>query len=486
MSDYRKLLTSFMQKAQGIKNIEPPNHLLDIVNTAKLTAPFSFNEDSINNCFDSLQIYYGFIFNSIHTSIELTEQQKNQFINLIVWFLRSLEKWKKNHDLEYRELAALLIVSSYLDVDGCFWKVLPSNLKISTELLEELQQLILKFKSNFSDRENIETPIWERETVEQFKNAVSNGECLLISELWVRFESSLIPNVFQTQMVKFLAKFNFSLLCDALIDYKDIPILLMHTMHGLTIKQALSLGAESDNTYVEFTAVFGALSRLEKSRTLDEDDENKLVSIFRKVSQDTIRFREWMDIFNKHPIRYPSLQRALGLFLACHGQEASIDSYINSISLSSTTNQSRNLVTTCLNVFKNNADIKTRTILWRKAFNRWEIWKFNTDIQDLGLFNVGVSELDFALVGYYLECVPANDRIAYQLTIINQMNSIRSKWHGSITNCVTYWNLLVSQLQPVTHAINIENSNESWLMENKYFMPEPFNNSSYIDMSFRA
>ncbi|MFI3189194.1 hypothetical protein BCS42_10745 [Crenothrix sp. D3] len=351
---------------------------------------------------------------------------------------------------------------------------MPSCIQENAELLDELKNLISGFRNSFIEFEN--TPIWEKETIIKFETAILNRDWVTFSKLWCFFENtSWSPNFLMNEMVKLLATLDFNRLCNAFYNVQDIVIFML-PMYELTDKQILILGVESNNPFVEFVAFYHVASN---ENQFNQEEESQIVTILTKVSKDTIRFQAWMDIFNKYPVRYPLLQTALGLFLADADLE-SMDSYINSISLnkSKLNDGGRVLVAKCLEAFSKKASLEKRVMLWTKAFNRWNEWNFETN--ENCLIEIAFSELDFALVGYFIECLSEEERIEYQQNILNKMVNISTQWHSSITNFYTRWHQLVSQFQPITHTLNIEN--KSWLMNSSYYIPNQFSNTSYLDM----
>ncbi|QFY42301.1 hypothetical protein F6R98_06400 [Candidatus Methylospira mobilis] len=485
MSDYQGWLSSLAQEAKSIKvgNIKLPDELL---NTLEQTSVLCLNNHATHESFNILQANYSFIEIRKDSSLLISDEQKYQSITLLAWLIHSIDKWRKNLDSERRMLLGLFIVSCFLDDrDGGLWKVLPCYTTINTELLDELQLITSNLASNVSTIG--EPPIWERESVEQFQVAINNRDWLTISNLWNRLKQASLPLFFQTQIIRLLAHYDSSRLRNAFINSKDIPI-LMHSIDALTVEQALTLGAYSDNPYVEFSAVHGALSKIGASRDFIQNEQSMLVMVLNKVSRDVLRFNNWMDVFNAYPLRYPALQTALGLFLAQSEGGSIFDAYINSIALSKLgldfqSNKSRALVAKCLGIFCKSADIEKRKNLWRKAYERWSEWNFEVNTMDSHIFSVVVSDLDFALIGYYLECMTHNDRIAYKTDVLQKLRVSFYQWYRSTSDLITCVNRLISHMQPVAHAIIIQhNSSELWLMDGKYDIPEQFKDNAYIKM----
>lgn len=81
-----------------------------------------------------------------------------------------------------------------------------------------------------------------------------------------------------------------------------------------------------------------------------------------------------MAAFNTYPVRFPRLQRALGLALGRCPTHA-LEAYVGSMELS-TSSLCRTEVAVCLRAFREIASEERRRELWTPAFDRWREWDF--------------------------------------------------------------------------------------------------------------
>lgn len=471
-NEYKVLLVSLTNKASSFK-IKIPVKILAIVK--KYTSPnFAFDQfmfQELNNI--KLAKFY------LHEPpSRFTAQEKRQVTTLIAWLISSLSNWNKLQDSDYFELKTLLIILNSFDVNGYLYEILPYSIKSNTELLDELQNIISKLKYSFSTKSE-KTPIWEREAVVQFETAISNKDWVKISDLLRAFEQSLFPNFLLAEMIKLLAALDFTRLCNAFCDSQDV-IILITSVYALTTEQNLLLGVRSGNPFVEFVTFYYVLSGRCNKNGFNSEEEIQIVNILKKVSKDVVRFKAWMDIFNKYPVRYPILQTALGLFLAKSNEESIFDIYISSIELDASNNVCRESEK-CFDTFRKNSNIESRKIMWNKSYERWIEWKFEINMTDKYLFKVSFSLLDFALVGYFLECLSEDERNQYQQDILDKMNNLNVQWYKNKSDFITHWYLLLSHFQPVVHASKIT-ENDSWIMKDIYYTPNQFSNNTYFDM----
>lgn len=475
-NQYKELLAYLLKKADFYE-LEQPVEMIEIVKS-HAQVNFAFNHDifyELNNInLPRLNLY--------EPISRLSEQDIHQVTKLLTWLIYELKNWRKADDADYSKLKTSLIILNNFQIK--LYDLLPSSVKKNTELLLELKNLVSSFNRNYSEIAQNNTPIWEQETIKEIEAVILNKDWIKFSKLWRYIECTQIdPNFFMFEMIRLLATLDFKSLCQSFHNNTDIFILMsVININTLTADQILLLAVESSNPLVEFIAFYRVLYSITNNRNeLNEDESNKFVNILAKVSQDEIRFSAWMAVFNEYPMRYPLLQKPLGYFLA-NADSESMDSYIGSISLNTVSlskiqldNDSRDLVSICLEIFSKQASFEQRKKLWNKAFDRWSNWEFG--IKNSSLMDISFSVLDFAVVGYFIECLSEQERLEYGKTIVNEMLSISTHWYPSITNFHKRWYQLISKFQLITHAISIKN--KSWLMRDFYYTLTQFSNNSY-------
>lgn len=93
-----------------------------------------------------------------------------------------------------------------------------------------------------------------------------------------------------------------------------------------------------------------------------------------------------------------------------------------------------------------------------------------------------LSNIDYALVGYFVECKEQGDREEIIQSILNDIHSIFTKdWYTSQSSMTTDLYNLLSKLQPVCYAGEVDKDVLiSWLMK-----PEKIYYSSIFDIDER-
>lgn len=451
-NEYKNLLIDLMEKTKSCE-IKKPVELIEIVQR-HTQSNFSFDDNILFQELDSKIPS----FKQYEHPDKFTEQE--QVTSLMAWLISSLNKWKASHDSDYIELKSCLIILNYFNVDNYIYELLPSYFESNAPFLDELQHLISNNMGSGFSTENEKIPRWENDVVIDFKTAISNKNWVGMSDFLHMIESQIYPNFLIDSTIQLLAALNLNKLCHALSNTKDV-VFLTSCMWSLTTKQVLQLGVNSNNPFVEFVTFYNVVS---KRHEFDNDEENKVVLILNKVSEDISRFEAWMNVFNKYPVRYPALQKALGLFLAKSNQESIFDIYINSIELR-TLNEIDVDASKCFDSFRNNSNIEIRRVLWKKAYARWDEWEFETKMADKYLFGISFSSLDFAVIGYFLECLDADKINEYKNEIFNKMNALNLQWYSSQSDFVSRWNVLLSKLQIAAQTNDIK-TNNLWELRN--------------------
>jgi hypothetical protein len=120
------------------------------------------------------------------------------------------------------------------------------------------------------------------------------------------------------------------------------------------------------------------------------------------------------------------------------------------------------------------------------AHTRWEIWNFDEGNRETHLFNVHRSPLDYALVGYAVECLDQAGRDDAVEDTRRRLETVEDAWHPSISDIVTAWNRLLSHLQPYAHAAEVLSKGKAWLAETGMYMPFDPRTERYLPLKYRV
>ncbi|MBI1174891.1 MAG: hypothetical protein GC139_06450 [Sideroxydans sp.] len=484
MSASKEVLLGVLQEAARGGDELIPNELIAAVLNQPEPIKALSDHDQGNLFFEAIRRQFDFI-----AFLKVTEQcpsveNINRWASLMRWFIRELQGWQLSNDPKFHKLTVLFVVSAYCDWNGDLWAALPDGAEQNNDLLHALERLIAGIRSNVVVRGLGSEPIWEREVVEKLKVADMEKDWLTISELWPSFESSIIPSVFQIQAVRCLYRFGFAILVGALNGASQ-TILAMQFAGSLSVGQRLALGIASNNHYIQFGSVYQTFFHWPKTNQLGHEEQQSLKQLLLRVADDQLRWEKWMHVFNRYPLRYPAMQQALGEVLAITS-ETSIIAYIESISLSTTCDGSRRSVAECLRAFRNVAQSDRAKLMWKRAYQRWAQWQFDLDSEDKYLLEIGCSELDYAIVAYVIECLTERERDEAIIRLTDTLRSVDNTWHASLSDCIGYWNRLLSQFQTYAHARQSLSSGEDWLMEGKYYLPYEPQNELYLPMMFHV
>ncbi len=450
----------------------------------------SNNDENPYDLWNNLKDNYQFLDNSQYTIIKISELNQPkcfQVIHAINWLIIQLSSWKSTSDLSLVNLDIILNVSFFIDYEGRLWKSLSqSENSLSEYLSNHIVEELSCIGSEFSANEGDDVPIHEQESLERFLSAIKNKNWVEIEQLWGRFNTRPLLKVKYIQMLLILMHLDKNALVKVFQKCIDIPI-LTHFMFTLKTETSFYVSTKTKNEYVEFCAVCTSLTNLNGRKALNKIENSYLLDIFKNVSNEEGRFSSWMEIFNKYPLRYPHIQEALGKMLAITTNEKIISIYIDSISLtSSTPDGSRLVVSECLETFSKHASLDRKKLLWQVAYKRWIEWNFGEEDTHNSLFNLAFSELDFAVVGYYLDCITEDERLILQNEIIGKLESLTNYWHNSSSDVSTFWYRHLSLYQPIEHAIQVYSKGGPLIMTKCSYIPLQFNDDKYIEMLIRG
>ena len=333
-----------------------------------------------NEIFEPLQEEFGFIAFARVVPDQLTCENRRLWTALLRWLWQGLAAWRASSDPKFGQLAALLAVAEYCNFHTTEWAGMPDCVGDNLELMETLVELNSRFTSVFEALSGVREPLWERETVENFKRAEKENDWLAVSELWPAFEHQVFINSFQTQLVRCLCRFDSRRLLEALACVDSFQTAFV-VAQALTVRDRLSLGVQTNNVKVRFASVFSTLHAWPRLTTLEEDEKSLLAELLAKVAADDREWRQWMSAFNRFPIRYPLLQAALGKALAS-SSDSSFMAYVESVHLFPGNVGDRGAIGVCLQAFADFAPPDRRRLMWSlvvrvKQIASYSVWPWH-------------------------------------------------------------------------------------------------------------
>lgn len=431
--------------------------------------PALSNRDLGNEFFGALDTQFPFVRRFQSMNEALCPEDTDQLAALLRWLIREFLEWNEAADPHLHKLTALFVTVQFCDLAGNFWDVFPGNLSGNAELLTQLERLVMNSSISFSTRSSQPAPIWEDEAVDRLTKADEARDWAAIADMWRQFDHTLFPGVVLTHSVRILSCFGFQNLVRAVSNIQQTAT----AMAVIRCLPVMKLGAASENPFVQFAAVYITGSRDPQADPLSIIEQGALSELLIRIATEGPRWAAWMKAFNRFPVRYPSLQAALGRTL-CSASDTAIERYVEAISLSTAgISGCRQAVTECLRVFRNSASVERRKALWFMSHDRWKRWRFGADEEDTKLTEIAYSQVDFALVGYAVECIDVAERQAAIDDIVTRLNVIDKNWYANIVECLAAWNRLLSEYQLYAHAQAeaVAGTDRNWLLVDKQYLP---------------
>ncbi|SFB50375.1 hypothetical protein SAMN03159488_04517 [Pseudomonas sp. NFIX10] len=456
------MLKILIETAMQVKDAKEPTRLLELANTVSNALEALNDESCKNEWMRILERDFGF-------SPPRDRGNLNTWAPLLAWALKVIETWSVADDPNEIRLAAAFLVISACNVEGKIWDSLPDAMKCSSDVIGLMGRLLSRSSVNINALSNSDR--WEREQIIALQTAEADSDWVKIDHIYPQFQSTLWLSLPIYHAANCLARFDFPELVLAVGRIKGF--LTMHAvMDALAREQKLLLGRQLSNKAGRFASVYCSMSRMKATTCLSDLEQEAVTELMSSTASDLKEWEKWMAVFNTYPLRYPALQRPLGKALASLPDEA-ISIYISSISLyplHPPYNGSRGFVADCLTTFAEEADERVRKALWTKAFDRWAQWSFNSVDQSKYLFQVSGSELDFAVVGYYVECVNESERQRVIDECLSRVEQVGLIWFESVSAYDTAVFKALSELQLCCRAQEAGMSKVDWL-KSSIFMP---------------
>jgi hypothetical protein len=483
-----QLLPTIMKDAGAEGDAAEPRALLDTLASFESPLRALADHDQANALFEAFYREYPFLRGPEQLN-PLQPEQRSRWVSLLRWLVRELRAWRAAADPSDSRLAAMLIVAQANDAGDNLWEQVREDIGSNAELVERLKALLRLFSIGIASRGGMPASIWEQEAIDAFQRADRAGDWVGIGSGLRLFEHQLIPSAILVQTVRCLYRCGILHLVDALANLHQ-TVMALQVTSALHLDQRVIFAVNSSNPYIEFAGVYTAISSRHATEQLSPAAEQMLSQVLLKVALDEPRWRAWMQLFNAYPVRYPALQEPLGAALAAV-QEAAIDAYVDSIVLSVKPikpvmpNPNRQCIASCLRRFRTSAARNKRAKLWSKAHERWSTWDFDRASPQTYLSNVSRSDLDYALVGFAVECMNDTDIEEVKKTIIAEMNTLENDWYGTSLDIISRFRRLLSRFQAYGHAPVAITSDEDWLTDTKVYFPFDPNDHQYFVMKYR-
>ncbi len=463
-----------------------PVDLLDVVHTESDPIAALHDRDRANAIFAPMQRDLGFLPTGRVTRKPPSREEQDRLTGLVRWMIREFNDWTPAIDPQGRRLAALFTATVYCNRNGSFWPGFALRIRVNPTLVGELERRLGAFQFSISASGLGPTPISDAETIDRFNAADAAGDWVTIASDWPRLGDNLLlfPDAFVSQAVRYLHEFARDALGRALDRVRRTPPMMV-LLSSLSVAESFTLAVASMNPYVRFGSVFRLFQQRRRHRTaMSPDEENLLAQLFIAVAANPTEWGQWMHALNRYPVRHPEIQKPLGRALA-QGPDTALEPYVHAINLT-TLGTGRDAISDCLRAFRAEAPPSHRRTLWSLAHERWARWNFAAAQNPEHLSKVSRCELDYAVVGYAVECMDFQERSRKYASLTAELLSLPTKWHASVTEFTSAANRILSVLQPYAFAGQI-GPDEDWLIpQNSLMLPFDPQNDRYSTMLYKS
>ncbi|MDO9179832.1 MAG: hypothetical protein Q7U16_16155 [Agitococcus sp.] len=401
---------------------------------------------------------------------------------LLRWVINKITNWSRMSDPLLIEFSLVFYIINVLNKDlFVYYKVaVPSK-----DFLDQSTKILVAFKNEFSVRGLKSPPIWELEAVEKLKNGIDSQDWITITRVWPAFKSQINYNFSQIMMFKFLLAFDIDSLVLATNDYHDFVAYMGLMAHSsISLRQILELAKRTNSNIFLFSLFFSLESKVSESYVMPEYEYNLLADVFYELSHKHF-FADWLKIFNDFPTRYSILSEGIGLYLAKYANESAMDAYLTSIELSKYSS-AIDVFSRVFDCFKNNAPVQKRKLFWEKCYRKWLSWDFGSREEKFYLHKITLSDFNYSIILYYLECLSSDERVNIQQNLLQKIDGIFDGWYSSSSEQISHFYKQLSLLQPIAHAVQISLNpkTEPDMKGNRLYYSTAFNEDKRYEMAF--
>jgi len=475
--------------ADGIVTISPiePCRALEVIMSIPEEIPFKFSKDeryeiyrNLIQDYPVLENFYDKKFRGLKDS--LTEDEQNTLEGLLKWLIQQLCVWDETEDQNAKRLALIFIISNILIEN--LWELIPFNVINNTKINDFLVGRFDRFQCNIEIPQQQKVPIWEKEAAQQYMEAIRKRDRQHLANNWYIWGNSPgldQANTFQYQVFLFLLNYSPEKLISAAERYEDfISLMLICKEHSFSLLQRFQLALDTTNELFRFILLFSLELNNNEYHGLTDAEADCFARIFQKIGSNIDQLMLWLMLFNRYPVRFPIFAEGFGVYAAKYASEMEIDLYLESIKVEAINLKNgyfdtREILGKTFQKFAAVAECDVRKLFWNKCYCKWLAWDFGRAESHYHLSEVHLSNIDFGLVGYFIECKDDSCREEIVQGILKGIDSIfTGSWYVSQSNISTEFYNLLSKLQPVCYADEAgKDGLISWLMKPERFYYSP-------------
>lgn len=466
----------------GLENVHAiaPHVALKLITEISEDIPFKYSNNELREIEKGLLQDYLFLENFDDKKYRglinsLTQDEQSILKGLLKWLINELKSWDEAK-CSVSLLSLIFIISDMLSEN--LWELIPPDLINNSQLNEFLEGRFGRFHYDIVIPQHQHVPIWEKEAVQPYMAAIKERDWLYMANnwhLWGRSPKFGRANIFQYQIFLYLLKYSQGSLLLAIEKYEDFfSLMLICREHDFSLLQRFKLACDTTNELFRFSLLFALELNNSQYNNLTDKEADFFARALQKMSGNLNQLSLWLIIFNRYLVRFQILAEGFGIYLAKYASEREIDLYLESIKLDAINLQngyddSRRILNTTFQKFATLADIAIREIFWSKCYRKWLNWNFGQAEDHYHLYSINLTNLDYAIVGYFIECQDQTGREQVVKSILRDVDSIFTKnWYASESEIKTQFYNLLSKLQTVSHAIEIiEGEQGPWIMQSK-------------------
>lgn len=459
-----------------------PHHTLSFMRTCSESIPFKFTEQEFKEIFICIVKDFPVLENFFNKRIRGGESPvaEGEYISLrglLKWLIYELHIWDEKDDKTARKLALILIISNRLSKN--LWELIPESLINNPRVCIFLASRFDRFRCTIDIPQEQQVPLWEIEAVTKYDVAIKNRDWLHLANNWHIWGGSHKlgqANTFQHQIFLFLLNYSNELLLSAATEYEDfISLMLICREHSFSLGQRFQLALNTTNNLFRFALLFSLELNNSKYDGLTELEADCFALILKKCGNNSCILKQWFTIFNRYLIRYPIFSEGFGVYLAKYASEIEMDLFVESQRIQAIriekdaygVGDTRLILNKTFQKFSELAELELRKILWNKCYQKWKEWNFGSGGDYYFLNEIHLTNIDYALIGYFVECIDQSDReVTVQAILLDIDNIFTNNWYASVSEMMNNYYNLLSKLQPVCQADIIVNEVlKSWVTE---------------------
>jgi|GEM_PF-2927225 len=460
MTVWRDILAEAVEASGQSGDLLTPTSLLELSNDLDNPLATLSGRDTENEVFAALDEDLGFVWDIKSTKLAISEDQRVKLAGAIRWLIGALSDWSQADDLRRARLMAMIAVAARLDEDGALWMLMPNSIVQNRELGEELRDILGRLQLRLEAAAVSRSPIMDTEQIKKFEAAEAERNWPELRAFVENVHWRFCSNVVLDQSARLLNRFFPDYFAEAGRAVSQVGV-AMQMVTAISVGDALKIATQSDSHILQFSAVCRLFARYEQVGALDAVQEDALVALLSQVAPDRPRWIAWMQTFATHPYRARQMQPAIGRCLAV-SDEAALCAYIDAIHLWASW-VGREDVKACLSAFADCVSLERRQEAWRLAYARWSEWNFGERVEHTALTEITLSNMDFGIVGYALECLTPEERETHIAGCLDMVERSEHVWHKSHLESMHYIYRALSRSQPFLHARECGTGRENWL-----------------------